>query len=207
MIVQLQSVIILTIFFLNVTTSTNEHMCPNNDIEESAACDPCWDKSEQYNDYDFDEIRSSDGDIECLDSSTYSLAILTVFIYFIFLTAMVILFHAAMTFRIFSIFTWMHIAAIVFYRASNVFSPSYQQWGLLSVINFFPASIWNSKCLATDPIDQGGSFGIVSITVISIYFIFLGATYYFHHFITHHTDNENINNNNNDDDDWVIIDT
>ena len=206
--------LITSISLLNVSssdvtklTTTNMHNFPDDCIDGIVACDLCWDKSEQYDYYDFDEIRMSHGCIQCLDSSTYSLAILSVFIYFIFLAAMVILFHAAMTFRIFSIFTWIQIAAIVFYRASNVFSPIYQRWGLLSTISFFSPSIWNSKCLATDPFDQGVSFGIVSITVISIYFIFLGATY-FHHFIRHHpnyyyyynidnNDNNKNNNNNN----------
>eukprot|EP01084_Bolivina_argentea_P114653 204066_1 len=120
------------------------------------------------------------GCITCFENPTYSLMLILLFLSIILLSSMIMLFHAPMSYRTVSIWLWIQIASIVFYRAS-----SDKQWGFLTTITIFSTSIWKSNCNNNNIVwEQGKIFCIIITEIFGLFFIFLCSTY-IHHLIRH----------------------
>merc|ERR1712130_819028 len=130
------------------------------------------------------EFSVENGCIECFDDGAYSVMTILFILSISVISAMIVLFHASMTYRMLSIWSWLQIAAIVFYRGSAAFSPVHKQHGFIVTIIMFPATLWKSHCDEITAWNQATSFGIVILEIFSIFFIFWCSTH-LHHFCRH----------------------
>eukprot|EP01083_Nonionella_stella_P299681 1019242_1 len=157
-------------------TTNVDTICSYGDTGQVIHCNLCSDPS---------DFRIEHDCIACLDSMWYGLMMILLCSFTLLMSMMLILFHAPMAYRIVSIYLWIQIAAIVFYRASAVFAPIHKRWAFLSTITVFSTSIWKSKCGCHDHVwDQGTSFGIVFIQCVILFMLFFFCTY-LHHWFRH----------------------
>merc|ERR1712130_376572 len=140
------------------------------------------------------EFSVENGCIECFDDGAYSVMTILFILSISVISAMIVLFHASMTYRMLSIWSWLQIAAIVFYRGSAAFSPVHKQHGFIVTIIMFPATLWKSHCDEITAWNQATSFGIVILEIFSIFFIFWSSTH-LHHFCRHSNLHKNHNLN------------